>query len=209
MNKWPMYRKAYKIAFSESGISLKNWCRKEGINYQNARKQIKVRDVQAECATPGKTKRQNVIESQPQKANQKSFKKGNQQARKHGAYAELLIEDDLRIAVEAKSLDEELLVSRSRLVSVIKSRRELEEQLKELDSQELKVQYAEILLKLVEAEDRTIARIESLHSTMSKLSRDEVSLLKDRAQTELTEVTIEQRKALSSEDDKVIFHIDW
>ncbi|UPQ87362.1 hypothetical protein [Vibrio sinaloensis] len=209
MADWEMHRQEYKVAFQESGINLKAWCSAQGINYQNARKHIKARQVQAGCPATTKTKRQNVIEPQPQKANRRSFKKGNQRARKHGAYAELLVEDDLRIALEAKSIDEELLVSRTRLVSIIKSRNQLEETLEDIDSHELRVQYAEILLKLVDAEDRTIARIESLHSTRSKLSRDKVSLLKDEAQTELTHISIEQRKALSNMDNKVTYHIEW
>lgn len=209
MNNWSELRGAYKQAFNETGISLKDWCKQKSISYQNARKQIKVRDIQAECPTSEKTKRQNVIIAQPQKANQTSFIKGNQKARTHGAYAQLLDEEDLEIASQAKSLKEELLVSRTRLVSVIKTRRELESQRGNLDSQELKAQYGETLLKLVDAEDRTIARIESLCSTLSKLSRDEVSKRKDMAQIDLTELTTKQRKELDRENDKVVYHIDW
>ncbi|EGA67691.1 hypothetical protein [Vibrio brasiliensis] len=212
MSDWNQTRQKYKESYIQSGISLAAWCKSHGIDYQSARKQIKVSEIKAECKNVIGTKRQKVITPQPQKANHGSFGQGNQAARTHGAYAKHVEEDDLRTASEVCSLDEELLVSRARLVSVLKQRQQLDNLLHESrlaqDLEQCKY-LSELLMKLVDAEDRAVARIESLCITLSKLKRDTVMIRKDKAQAELLEQSIMQRRAEQNKNDKVIYNISW
>ncbi|MFA0046707.1 hypothetical protein AB4351_08295 [Vibrio sp. 10N.261.51.F11] len=206
---WKALATRYAEDYQETRISLKQWCEQHQIDYQNARKHISVREVKARGSSASKTKRQNVIRSQPNKANRTSFSSGNQAARKHGAYASLLEEEDVNVAAQVESLQDELLVSRSRLVSVLKARTQVQKQLQQCSSVEARVQCTEVLLKLVDAEERTVARVESLCSTISKLQRDETILVKDALQTKLIEQTIEQKRRDTEQDNQVIYHIDW
>lgn len=206
---WSKVRERFRSAYQEQQISLKQWCINEGIDYQSARKQISVKDIKQVAKNSPETKRQNVIESQPQKANQTSFSKGNQIARKHGGYSSLLNKDDVELALQVKSLEDELLACRSRLVSVMKYRSNIEAQVKECSDVEMKVALSELLLKSMEAEERTIARIESLSATLSKLGRDAILVEKDKVQIKMIEQTINIRDRDSQEDDKVTYYIDW
>ncbi len=206
---WNELREQFKYDYKNSGVSLKQWCSQNGIDYISARKQIRVRDVRSSVQCDAKTKRQNVLTAQPNKANHASFFAGNQVARKHGAYASLLKEEDVEIAERAKSLKDELLACRSRLVSVMKARTEIEVQWEQCSTSEDKAQYADVLLKLVDAEERTMARIESLCSTLSKLNRDKSAVEKDRLQRKLLEQTIELRTKEIAKEDKVTYYINW
>lgn len=158
-----------------------------------------------------KTKRQNVIEPQPQKANATSFEANNQAARTHGGYASLLNPEDVEVAENIASLEDELLACRSRLVSVLKQRAELERQLNDLGSSdlELRAHYMEVHTKMVEAEDRTIARIESITATLAKIERTQVSNDKDKLQSKLIQQTINHKAKAENVDDRVSFYFDW
>ncbi|MCE7612203.1 hypothetical protein LZS97_18570 [Vibrio fluvialis] len=206
---WNELAARYTDDHQETRISLKQWCKQHQINYQNARKHISVREAKASSSNMPKTKRQNVINPQPNKANHTSFTAGNQAARKHGAYSELLDCNDVDIAIKAQSLDDELLVCRARLASVLKTRFELQAQWQQCSSVESKIQLSEVLYKLVDAEERTIARIESLHATISKLKRNETTVVKEAVQTKLIEQTIRLKTKDEQRDDKVIFNINW
>ncbi|EGA64181.1 hypothetical protein [Vibrio brasiliensis] len=206
---WKELKEQFKNDYQSSQVSLKQWCIEQGVDYSNARKHISVRDVKEAIQHRSKTKRQNVKVSQPNKANDTSFSKGNQVARRHGAYSALLDCDDVEVAIEVQSLDDELLVCRSRLASVLKTRSELQAQWHQCTSVESKIQLSEVLTKLVDAEERTIARIESLNATMSKLKRDEMTIQKDELQVQLIEQTLKERKKIADHDNQVVYHIDW
>lgn len=211
MQNWQKVREAYKKAYQDSQITLAKWCEENQLDYQCARKQIKVKEIKAELKKVIKTKRQKVIDPQPQKANATSFKANNQVARVHGGYASLLNQDDVEIAQQIESLEEELLACRSRLVSVIKQRTELEGQLQNLNGSdlELKAHYMEVHTKIVEAEDRVIARIESITATLAKVERSQISNDKDKLQSKLIQQTIDQKAKELEVDDKVTYIIDW
>ncbi|MEZ9906116.1 hypothetical protein AB4343_14885 [Vibrio breoganii] len=206
---WMIALEQFTRAYQETGVSLKQWCLDNDVDYQSARKEISVKEVKASCEKLKKTKRENVNVCQPEKANHTSFVQGNQAARKHGAYASLLKTEDIEIAERVESLEDELLACRSRLVSVMKARTETETQWKKSSAHEEKIQCAEVMLKLVDAEERTMARIESLCSTLSKLNRDKSAVNKDRLQQKLIEQTIELRTKESEKEDKVSYDIDW
>ncbi|MDA9558245.1 hypothetical protein N9R79_12260 [Vibrio sp.] len=207
---WDQQREIFKRAYSQTQISLSNWCKEHSIDYQVARKYIRVSDIKVECSVPLKTKRQNV-KKQPQKKNTNSFKKGNMVSRKHGGYAQLLNDDDVDIARSVISLSDELIVCRSRLVSVIKARIALEIQIKEEQSIEAKSCLNEQMLKFIDAEDRTIARIESLTLTLDKLEMNQVMTEKNMTQIDIMRQTFNTRdKEIKSLDEgKVIYNIDW
>lgn len=210
MIDWNQNRQLYQRAYEETGVSLKGWCQQNQVDYQSARKQINVKKIkEAAALTSPQTKRQNVIESQPQKANQTSFSKGNQIARKHGGYASLLNEDDVELALQINSLEDELLACRSRLVSAMKYRSDIEAEKRDCGDVEMKVVLSDLLIKVIESEERTIARIESLSATLSKLGRDTILLEKDKAQIRMIEQTIDLRDKENSDDEKVIYHIEW
>ncbi|MDE1220214.1 hypothetical protein MCT05_04320 [Vibrio aestuarianus] len=211
MQNWQQLREAYRQAYQDSQITLAKWCKENQLDYQCARKQIKVKEIKAEFKKVIKTKRQKVIDPQPQKANTTSFKANNQVARVHGGYASLLNQDDVEIAQQIESLEDELLACRSRLVSVIKQRTELEGQLQNLNGSdlELKAHYMEVHTKIVDAEDRVIARIESITATLAKVERSQISNDKDKLQSKLIQQTIDQKSKVLGVDDKVTYIINW
>jgi len=206
---WSELRERFKYDYQASGVSLKQWCNENGVDYTSARKQIRVREIKAAMKCDHKTKRQNVTMSQPNKLNHTSFTKGNQLARTHGGYASLLNYEDVELASKIQGLEDELLASRSRVISIIKSRAEIERQWKRSDNQEERAQLAEIMIRLVDAEDRAVARVESLTATVSKIERNCVSNHKDTLQSELIKQTINSKAQAARPDDKVIYNIDW
>ena len=206
---WNELAARYMDDHQETRISLKQWCKQHQINYQNARKHISVREAKARSSNTPKTKRQKVIAAQPNKANHTSFSEGNQAARKHGAYSCLLDAETVELASRVQGLEDELLVCRSRLISVIKSKAEIEQQWKSCNAHEERVQLSELMLKFVDAEDRTVARIESLTATLSKIERNQVANNKDSAQVKLIQHTIEEKVKATKIDDNVTFNIDW
>ncbi|KJR21525.1 hypothetical protein BOO91_14665 [Vibrio navarrensis] len=44
-NKWELLQKKFEVAHARTGISAKEWCESEGLNYQTARRYIKVRNT--------------------------------------------------------------------------------------------------------------------------------------------------------------------
>ena len=104
-----------------------------------------------------------------------SFKPGNQAARKHGAYSKYLNADDLFEAAEGASLDDELIFSRARALSVTKTIPHIMEDLKNADSIELRVDLYDKLIKAEALLDRLVARVESLEGSISKLRIDSIA----------------------------------
>ncbi|GAK82809.1 hypothetical protein JCM19238_352 [Vibrio ponticus] len=62
---------------------------------------------------------------------------------------------------------------------------------------------------MVEAEDRTIARIESITATLAKIERTQVSNDKDKLQSKLIQQTINHKAKAENVDDRVSFYFDW
>ncbi|MEQ9721279.1 terminase [Yersinia alsatica] len=104
-----------------------------------------------------------------------AFVPGNQVAHKHGAYAKYLNADDLFDDAADADLRDELIFTRARALSVTQTMRKIHEDLLTTDSLIERIALYDKLLKADLALDRSIARIESLENTLSKLTLDAIN----------------------------------
>ena len=103
------------------------------------------------------------------------FRPGNQAARKHGIYSKYLNADDLFEAAEGASLEDELLFTRARTLSLTKTIQRMNQDLLDAESVEQRIELYNNLLKADAALERLTARAESLEGSLSKLWIDSIA----------------------------------
>lgn len=104
-----------------------------------------------------------------------AFGPGNQRARKHSAYARYLDADELFDAVADSDLNDELIFTRARALSVTKTMKQIMQDLQNSESVEQRIELYDKLLRAEGGLERNIARIESLERTLSALALDAVN----------------------------------
>ncbi|CAI2145803.1 Uncharacterised protein [Serratia fonticola] len=104
-----------------------------------------------------------------------AFEPGNQRARKHSAYARYLDADELFDAVADSDLNDELIFTRARALSVTKTMKQIMQDLQNSESVEQRIELYDKLLRAEGGLERNIARIESLERTLSALALDAVN----------------------------------
>lgn len=199
---WEQAKIEYVEALKTTGIGLRAWCELRGINYNSARRNInqkqakimaKLVDNDQLCA-PAKPA------STPDSAK-------NTNARSHGGYSEFLSKELFTCASQIQSLDSELLYARARLISVSQKWSEQERLIQNETDSKTKHKLEQNQLKLTDVEDRLIARIESLTSTLARLERHQLALKKDKLQIKLMEVTLDERKR--GDGPEVVFNVNF
>ncbi|WP_145517462.1 terminase [Yersinia mollaretii] len=104
-----------------------------------------------------------------------AFTPGNQLARKHGAYAKYLDADDLFDDAAGANLQDELLFTRARALSVTRTLRKIHDDLLAAEALSERIALYDQLLKADLALDKSIARIESLENSLSRLRLDAIN----------------------------------
>ncbi|HHQ6551501.1 TPA: terminase [Serratia fonticola] len=222
---WKALQAEFLAENAATGITAQQWCESRGLNYQSARRYIKLRAAQSaqnkqrntahnaqsnknaqNCAKPddsndeeddgsvdanaepeadpdqdakphGRDQKGRFTEGNPGNRGipVNAFEPGNQRARKHSAYARYLDADELFDAVADSDLNDELIFTRARALSVTKTMKQIMQDLQNAESVEQRIELYDKLLRAEGGLERNIARIESLERTLSALALDAVN----------------------------------
>lgn len=181
---WSELQKQFLSDHAATGISPKEWCESQELNYATARRHIKKPTAQ-KCAQSAQTETRPVRNAQKRKVtNHPPFAPGNRAAVKHSGYSKYMPDAD-ELFEDAAGLDliQELLFIRARTLSVTKVLGKLRTDFESAEEAEVRSEIARQLVNTEQALDRNIARIESLERTISTLGLDKESLLKIIADT--------------------------
>ncbi|AWB55742.1 TPA: terminase [Pasteurella multocida] len=190
---WKALQIEYIKANAKTGVSVKDWCAKKGLNLSTAKRYIKKPETvfeQAEkceqnCETANiekQDKSRNYIENcetncesncetakSEVKSAQKTANKGGR-PKIHGGYS-CYFKDDFDFGiVKDFSLKDEIDLMRQRAVSAVKSIEKFTALLEEAETAEEKESYSKIIDSAGNALDRAVSRIESLNYTDNSIA---------------------------------------
>ncbi|HDR1216624.1 TPA: terminase [Pasteurella multocida] len=213
---WKALQIEYIRANAKTGVSVKDWCAKKGLNLSTAKRYIKKPETvfeQAEkceqnCETANIEKQdkskdysencETNCESNCEtaksevKSAQKTANKGGR-PKIHGGYSCYFKDDSDFGIVKDFSLKDEIDLMRQRAVSAVKSIEKFTALLEEAETAEEKESYSKIIDSAGNALDRAVSRIESLNYTDN-------SILNILSQIELRKVQV---KKVLAETDKL------
>lgn len=191
---WPALNRAFQTEHLKTGITVKRWCEKNGINPNSAKRYIK-RPPAPEGVADSRTKNTQKVDKADENQGVPSCDKvirearefsqelsagmlGNTNQKTHGFYAEFMDEDD--IAVLEKShrveLDAELGLMRVRAVRSMKALKIIANDIENAESIDQRVQLYDQYIKMEGKLDWAIQRIESLTHTIHDISEKSVLL---------------------------------
>jgi len=218
---WGAIQKEFLADHAISGISPKEWCEAQGLNYASARRYIKKTAAQSAQSIVRKTaqkpqKRNATPSAKKSKSNRgnpnpsQRFSAGNKHSAKHNGYARYLPDaDELFDDAAQFELVDELHFVRVRILSATRILGRLRQDFEEADDPEVRSNISAQITSAEMALDRNIARVESLERTISSLGLDAAMLPKILADTEFrvastdkTRVEIERIRAGLDNGDK-------
>lgn len=225
---WQALQIEYIRAYANTGISVKDWCAKKGLNLASAKRYIKKPETvfgqsdncETVCETVNEENQVESInykeccetncESNSETAKQTSISQINsQKARKHGGYARYFKDKSAFDVVIDFSLKDEIDLMRQRAVSAIESIEKFTEQMVNATTAEDKELYAKLIDSANNALDRAVSRIESLNYTDNSIANifSQIELRKAQASKYLLECDkIKQElNAKTSANDKIQF----
>lgn len=134
-------------------------------------------DPDQDAKPHGRDQRGRFAEGNPGNTNvpANAFGPRNQRAKKHSAYAKFLDADELFEAVADSDLNDELIFTRARALSVTKTMKQIIQDLQNSESVDQRIELYDKLLRAEQGLDRNIARIESIERTLSALALDAVN----------------------------------
>ncbi|HII3714420.1 TPA: terminase [Pasteurella multocida] len=213
---WKALQIEYIRANAKTGVSVKDWCAKKGLNLSTAKRYIKKpetvfeqaekceqncetaniekQDKSKDCSENCETNCESNCETAKSevKSAQKTANKGGR-PKIHGGYS-CYFEDDSDFGiVKDFSLKDEIDLMRQRAVSAVKSIEKFTALLEEAETAEEKESYSKIIDSAGNALDRAVSRIESLNYTDN-------SILNILSQIELRKVQV---KKVLAETDKL------
>lgn len=186
---WGELQQRFLSDYAKTGISPKDWCEAQGLNYASAKRYIKIANSQKKTAKGSANSQKqkaaakrsasksparhespkNTISPETKRAPYNA-RPGNQSALKHGGYARrMLFSDDVIEDANALSLDDELLQLRARNLTAAANIGRWIVMLEDADEDERQVIKADIS-SAEKAMDRNTARIESLEYTKASIS---------------------------------------
>lgn len=202
---------------AKTGVSPKEWCEAQGLNYATARRYIK-KPAQSKVRKPAQKpqKRDATTATPKKKANRGNpnpvtrFEKGHKHSVKHNGYSKYLTDvDDLFTDAACFGLVDELRFVRVRILSATRVLNRLRSDFEEADDAEMRIQINAQINNTEIALDRNIARVESLERSISSLGIDAAMLPKimadtvfRSASTDKTRVEIERIRAGLDNGDK-------
>lgn len=169
-SKWEVLQNRFIKVHARTGISVKAWCEKNELNFNTARRYIKVNKLNHQSTNESEViefKNNDSVKIAPLKKRVASF--GNQNARTLGHYSEFITtdEDALRHNSALKaSLSEELALIRMQLSNLMVGIKMVEAKLNGELTVEQTIKLYEKYTKLQTTFDVKIARIESLENSI-------------------------------------------
>ncbi|HII3745369.1 TPA: terminase [Pasteurella multocida] len=230
---WKALQIEYIRANAKTGISVKDWCAKKGLNLSTAKRYIKKPETvfeQAEkceqnCETANiekQDKSRNYIEncetnceSNCETAKQQGISQINsQKAWKHGGYARYFRDKSAFDVVVDFQLKDEIDLMRQRAVSAIESIEKYTALLEEAETAEDKEIYSKLIDSADKALERAITRVETLNYTDNSILNIKSQIEHRKAQTRKTLAEadkLEQEIKTKSRGlkDSVVYNIEF
>lgn len=165
---WAKLQLQFWYDHSQTHVGAKAWCDKHQLNYNTARRYLKVRAVKESI------KRQ--VASNPIVKARKVFKHrgapfGSQNALKHGGYSKYFY-NELGQMVEAINAEDDLLLCRTRIQLVLINVRRIQQALEQKLCIEMVSKLYDDLLRADLAIDKNIARIQAITKKASSRRLD-------------------------------------
>lgn len=229
---WGALQHQFLAEHAKTGISPKEWCEAQGLNYTSARRYIKkptaqktaqkkVRNAQreeAEASKSGRVKkdipdtgaRSKSPETKPIRGSRtapptNAFQPGNQNALKHGGYGRrMLLSDAITEDAQMLTLDDELFWLRAASLTAAENIGRWQTELETADSEQAKDLH-DLISQAQKAMHRNTARIESLEYTKSAIIKQRVDAAYREAATEKVELEIDVLKD-GDKDNAIVVH---
>ncbi|MFT6905979.1 MAG: hypothetical protein ACJAS1_002642 [Oleiphilaceae bacterium] len=202
-NKWEVLQIRFIKAHENTGVSVKHWCEKNALNYDTARRHIKIEDKNTMLAIYKSDQK-----SETTKRRVASL--GNQNARTLGHYSEFITtdEDALRHNSALKaSLSEELALIRMQLANLMVGIKKVEAKLNgELTIDQTLTLY-EKYAKLQTNFDVKIGRIESLENSIINHKKITADIEKTIALTQKAQLEADKLRNQSSGGNETLTEI--
>lgn len=156
---WEKLQAKFDIEQAATGIGVRDWCEKQGLNYNTARSYIKA----------GKGRR---------KASGTPFKKGHQhgvKSAKFGAYSRYFPIEIMQDVAASQGLPDELMLARARIHNLMRSLEQIQNDIQEASDAEQRESLYKTMLTAEGHLSRYINQVESIHRTLVNNSLGEIS----------------------------------
>lgn len=225
---WGDLQKRFLSEHAKTGISPKEWCEAQGLNYSTAKRYIKIANGSANSQKKSANKTANsqkekVAKSKPpaglvdncevaKPSNSPETKRahynsrpGNQNALKHGGYGRrMLLSDAITEDAQMLTLDDELFWLRAASLTAAENIGRWQTELETADSEQAKDLH-DLISQAQKAMHRNTARIESLEYTKSAIIKQRVDAAYREAATEKVELEIDVLKD-GDKDNAIVVH---
>lgn len=225
---WGDLQQRFLSEHAKTGISPKEWCEAQGLNYSTAKRYIKIANGSANSQKKSANKTANsqkekVAKSKPpaglvdncefaKPSNSPETKRahynsrpGNQNALKHGGYGRrMLLSDAITEDAQALTLDDELFWLRAANLTAAENIGRWKEEIDGADSEEAKNLH-DLISAAEKAMHRNTARIESLEYTKGNILKMQIETAYREAATEKVELEIGAMKD-GDRDNAIVVH---
>ncbi|GAA5136774.1 hypothetical protein [Thalassotalea piscium] len=160
MNKreWEQIKFNFAIEYNRTGVSVLSWCKENQLNYDTARRHLKIKNAKLLNFTPSELKKRKRRRGPPL---------GSQNALKHGGYSNIFC-NITNQKVVAITEEDELCLSRIRIHKAMQAINKLQEKLQTNIRVETCIKLMNALFLVEQSIDRCIGKIELIKRTSSK-----------------------------------------
>ncbi|HBT4730095.1 TPA: hypothetical protein MB315_001867 [Klebsiella quasipneumoniae subsp. similipneumoniae] len=229
---WGALQHQFLAEHAKTGISPKDWCAAQGLNYSSAKRYIKVtsygansqkKSANSQKEKGGVNKNGRVKKNQPDTGDRSkspetkpirgsrtapptnAFQPGNQNALKHGGYGRrMLLSDAITEDAQMLTLDDELFWLRAASLTAAENIGRWQTELETADSEQAKDLH-DLISQAQKAMHRNTARIESLEYTKAAIIKQRVDAAYREAATEKVELEIDVLKD-GDKDNAIVVH---
>lgn len=225
---WGALQHQFLAEHAKTGISPKDWCAAQGLNYSSAKRYIKVttygansqkksanKSANSQKEKGGASKNGKVKKSPPDTGTRSkspetkrahyNSRPGNQNALKHGGYGRrMLLSDAITEDAQMLTLDDELFWLRAASLTAAENIGRWQTELETADSEQAKDLH-DLISQAQKAMHRNTARIESLEYTKAAIIKQRVDAAYREAATEKVELEIDVLKD-GDKDNAIVVH---
>lgn len=225
---WGALQHQFLAEHAKTGISPKDWCAAQGLNYSSAKRYIKVttygansqkksanKPANSQKEKGGASKNGKVKKNQPDTGTRSkspetkrahyNSRPGNQNALKHGGYGRrMLLSDAITEDAQMLTLDDELFWLRAASLTAAENIGRWQTEMETADSEQAKDLH-DLISQAQKAMHRNTARIESLEYTKAAIIKQRVDAAYREAATEKVELEIDVLKD-GDKDNAIVVH---
>lgn len=180
---WKKLQQHFLAAHTATGIGAKEWCEAKGLNYQTARRYIKVSKPEKKPrgdGQPFEPGNEHRFEKGNTVGKDTRFKAGNKQGvpnfhpghahgaktAKHGAYAKYFPIEVLQDVAASLGLPDELILVRARIHSLLRSLERIQDDIAQAQDTEVRADLYKAMLTAENHLTRYISQAESIQKTL-------------------------------------------